>query len=200
MEKGKLLVISGPSGVGKGTICKRVLEETGMQFSVSMTTRKPREHEVHGVSYFFVSEEEFQRVAEEGGFLEHAEVYGNRYGTPLAQTRERLEAGIDVMLDIDIQGAQNVKRLCPDGVFIFILPPSLAELKKRITERGSETEETLKIRLGAAAAELEHARDYDYCVINGDLEEAVKKVEAIWSAEHSRFSEDIFEKIELDSM
>ncbi len=197
MEKGKLFVISGPSGVGKGTICKRILEVTGMQFSVSMTTRKPREHEEDGVNYFFVSDGEFQKVVEEGGFLEYAEVYGNWYGTPLSQTKERLAAGIDVMLDIDIQGAQNVKKMCPDGIFIFILPPSLAELKNRIVRRGSETEETMKLRLGAAIDELQHAREYDYCVINGELEEAVSTIEAIWRAEHSKFSEDIFEKIDI---
>jgi guanylate kinase len=197
MEKGKLFVISGPSGVGKGTICNRILEETGMKFSVSMTTRKPRENEEHGVNYFFVTDEEFQKVADEGGFLEYAEVYGNRYGTPIAQTLERLEVGIDVMLDIDIQGAQNVKKIYPDGVFIFVLPPSLEELKNRIVTRGSETEETLKIRLGAAIAELQHAREYDYCIINGDLEEAVAAVKSIWCAEHLRFSEEIFNKIDI---
>lgn len=197
MEKGKLFVISGPSGVGKGTICSRILEETGMKFSVSMTTRKPRENEEDGVNYFFVTDEEFQRVVDDGGFLEYAEVYGNRYGTPLAQTLERLEAGLDVMLDIDIQGAQNVKKMYPDGIFIFVLPPSLAELKNRIVMRGSETEETLKVRFGAAIAELKHAREYDYCVVNGDLEEAVEAMKSIWRAEHLRFSEDIFNKIDI---
>ncbi|MCI8631468.1 MAG: guanylate kinase [Firmicutes bacterium] len=197
MEKGKLFVISGPSGVGKGTICSRILEETGMKFSVSMTTRKPRENEEDGVNYFFVTDEEFQRVVDDGGFLEYAEVYGNRYGTPLAQTLECLEAGLDVMLDIDIQGAQNVKKMYPDGIFIFVLPPSLAELKNRIVMRGSETEETLKVRFGAAIAELKHAREYDYCVVNGDLEEAVEAMKSIWRAEHLRFSEDIFNKIDI---
>lgn len=198
MEKGKLFVISGPSGVGKGTICSRILEETGMEFSVSMTTRKPRANEVDGVDYFFVTREEFQKAVDEGGLLEHAEVYGNSYGTPVAQTFERLEAGIDVMLDIDTQGALNVKRMYPDGVFIFILPPSLEELKNRIVTRGSETEETLKIRMGGAIAELSHAREYDYCVINGEIEEAVEAVKAIWRAEHLKFSEDVFNKIDIE--
>ena len=198
MKKGKLFVVSGPSGVGKGTIVKRILEVTGMQLSVSMTTRAPRDGEVDGESYFFVSHEEFQRVVDEDGFLEYAEVYGNRYGTPRKQTEERLNAGIDVMLDIDIQGALNVKRLCPDGVFIFILPPSIEELRNRIVHRGSETEESIKLRVGSAIDELKHAREYDYCVVNEDLEEAIETVKSIWRAEHSKFSEEIFDRIKIE--
>lgn len=169
-----------------------------MQFSVSMTTRAPRDGEVDGESYFFVSPEEFQRVVDEDGFLEYAEVYGNRYGTPRKQTEERLKAGIDVMLDIDIQGALNVKRLCPDGVFIFILPPSIEELRNRIVHRGSETEESIKLRVGSAIDELKHAREYDYCVVNEDLEEAIETVKSIWRAEHSKFSEEIFDRIKIE--
>ena len=198
MKKGKLFVVSGPSGVGKGTIVKRIVEVTGMQLSVSMTTRAPRDGEVDGESYFFVSHEEFQRVVDEDGFLEYAEVYGNRYGTPRKQTEERLNAGIDVMLDIDIQGALNVKRLCPDGVFIFILPPSIEELRNRIVHRGSETEESIKLRVGSAIDELKHAREYDYCVVNEDLEEAIETVKSIWRAEHSKFSEEIFDRIKIE--
>ena len=197
MKKGKLFVISGPSGVGKGTISKRILDETPIEFSVSMTTRAPREGEVDGKSYFFVTHEQFKQKIEEGGFLEYAEVYGNFYGTPLAQTEARLEAGIDVLLDIDIQGAMNVKKLCPDGVFIFILPPSLEELKRRIVGRGSETEESLKIRMGGVLEELKYAKEYDYCVINQDLDDAVDTVKAIWTAEHSKFSEDIYQQINM---
>lgn len=197
MKKGKLFVISGPSGVGKGTIVNRILSETDVRFSVSMTTRAPREGEVDGQSYFFVTREEFQKVIDEDGFLEHAEVYGNRYGTPRKQTEERLETGIDVLLDIDIQGALNVKRMSPEGVFIFILPPSLDELKNRITNRGTETEESLKLRIGSVMNELEYAREYDYCVINDDLEEAVSTVKAIITAEHARFSENILDRINM---
>lgn len=198
MKKGKLFVISGPSGVGKGTIVNRILAETDIQFSVSMTTRAPREGEVDGKSYFFVTQEEFANVIDNDGFLEHAEVYGNRYGTPKKQTEERLSAGIDVLLDIDIQGALNVKRLSPDAVFIFILPPSLDELRSRIMNRGTETEESLKIRIGSVMSELKHVRDYDYCIINDDLEKAVSTIKAIFTAEHAKFSEDIFDNINLE--
>ncbi len=196
MAKGQLFVVSGPSGVGKGTICNRILQEADIVFSVSMTTRAPREGEVDGESYYFVSHEEFRQNIENGGFLEYAEVYGNYYGTPLAQTMELLDAGKDVLLDIDIQGALNVKKAYPNGVFIFILPPSMTELRKRITGRGSETEESLKIRMGETLKEVSYVDKYDYCVINGELEEAVSRVKAILVAEHSRVSENIHELIE----
>ena len=191
MGKGQLFVVSGPSGVGKGTICKRLVDETDIEFSVSMTTRKPREGELDGESYYFVTKEEFQKNIDECGFLEYAEVYGNCYGTPLKQTMEKIEAGRDVLLDIDIQGALNVKKAYPDGIFIFILPPSMTELRKRITGRGSETEDSLKLRLGETLKEVTYVDKYDYCVINGDLEEAVHRVKSILTAEHSRVSEDI---------
>ena len=196
MAKGQLFVVSGPSGVGKGTICNRILEEADIEFSVSMTTRAPRTGEVDGESYYFVEIEEFKKNIEEGGFLEYAQVYGNYYGTPLKQTMELIEAGKDVLLDIDIQGALNVKKSYPKGVFIFILPPSMTELRKRITGRGSETEETLKVRMGETLKEVSYVDKYDYCVVNGDLDEAVHRVKAILVAEHSRVSEDIHELIE----
>lgn len=196
MAKGQLFVVSGPSGVGKGTICNRILEEADIEFSVSMTTRAPRAGEVDGESYYFVEIEEFKKNIEEGGFLEYAQVYGNYYGTPLKQTMELIEAGKDVLLDIDIQGALNVKKTYPKGVFIFILPPSMTELRKRITGRGSETEETLKVRMGETLKEVSYVDKYDYCVVNGDLDEAVHRVKSILVAEHSRVSEDIHELIE----
>ena len=126
-HSGKLFIISGPSGAGKGTICKRLIEETKVQLSVSMTTRGPRPGEIDGVSYYFTTREEFQKEIENGGFLEYAEVYGNFYGTPKEKVIEKLEQGIDVVLEIDIQGALNVKTVYPEGIFIFILPPSMAE-------------------------------------------------------------------------
>jgi len=183
---GKLFIISGPSGAGKGTIANRILEETDLEFSVSMTTRKPREGEVHGVHYFFVEEEDFVRNIEAGGFLEHAQVYGNRYGTPKGPILERLEKGIDVLLDIEMQGALQIKENYPDGVFIFILPPSMAELRKRLTGRGTESPEAIELRLSKTLSELEYVDKYDYLVVNGELDEAVNRVKAIIIAEHSK--------------
>lgn len=183
---GKLFIISGPSGAGKGTIAKRILEETELEFSVSMTTRGPREGEIDGVHYYFVDEDAFLRNIDEGGFLEHAQVYGNRYGTPKAPILERLEKGIDVLLDIEMQGALQVKESYPDGVFIFILPPSMAELRKRLTGRGTESPEAIEMRLSKTLTEIEYVDKYDYLVVNGVLDEAVNRVKAIIIAEHSK--------------
>ena len=186
---GKLFILSGPSGAGKGTICKELLAQTSrddVQLSVSMTTRNPRVGETDGVSYYFVSKEEFLRRIEAGGLLEYAEVYGNYYGTPKQPVIEKLAAGIDVILEIDMQGALKVKENYPDGVFIFILPPSMTELRKRLTGRGTETAEAIEMRLGETLKELSYIDKYDYCVVNGQLEEAVNRVKSILTAEHSR--------------
>lgn len=186
---GKLFILSGPSGAGKGTICRELLAQTGrddVQLSISMTTRKPRVGETDGVSYYFVSKEEFLHKIEAGGLLEHAEVYGNYYGTPKQPVIEKLAAGIDVILEIDMQGALKVKENYPDGVFIFILPPSMAELRKRLTGRGTETAEAIEMRLGETLKELSYIDKYDYCVVNGKLNEAVNRVKSILIAEHSR--------------
>ena len=186
---GKLFILSGPSGAGKGTICKEVLAQTSrddVQLSVSMTTRNPRNGETEGASYYFVSKEEFLRKIEAGGLLEHAEVYGNYYGTPKQPVIEKLAAGIDVILEIDMQGALKVKENYPDGVFIFILPPSMSELRKRLTGRGTETAEAIEMRLGETLKEISYIDKYDYCVVNGKLEEAVNRVKSILIAEHSR--------------
>ncbi len=196
MAKGQLFIISGPSGVGKGTIAQRLLEDMDITFSVSMTTRAPRPGEVDGVNYYFVSDEEFNKTIEEDGFLEYAGKFGNRYGTPKAPILEKLNAGQDVLLDIDIQGAINVKSAYPKGVFIFILPPSMAELRKRITGRGTETPESLKKRLGKAMEEISYIDKYDYCIVNGELEEAIARAKAILVAEHSRVTEDIYNLID----
>lgn len=196
MAKGQLFIISGPSGVGKGTIAQRLLADMDITFSVSMTTRAPRPGEVNGKDYLFVTDAEFDKTIEEDGFLEYAGNFGNRYGTPKAPILEKLNAGQDVLLDIDIQGAINVKKSYPKGVFIFILPPSMAELRKRITGRGTETPESLRKRLGKALEEISYIDKYDYCIVNGELEEAIARAKAILVAEHSRVTDDIYKLID----
>ena len=196
MAKGQLFIISGPSGVGKGTIAQRLLADMDITFSVSMTTRAPRPGEVDGKDYFFVTDEEFDKTIAENGFLEYAGKFGNRYGTPLKPILEKLNTGHDVLLDIDIQGAISVKKSYPKGVFIFILPPSMAELRKRITGRGTETPESLRKRLGKALEEISYIDKYDYCIVNGELEEAINRVKAILVAEHSRVTDDIYKLID----
>ncbi|MGI6733929.1 MAG: guanylate kinase [Anaerovoracaceae bacterium] len=196
MYKGLLFVVSGPSGAGKGTICRRLAEKNDIYLSVSMTTRAPRPGEKEGVNYFFTTEEAFKTEIERGGFLEYANVYGNYYGTPKRMVEDQLAMGRDVVLEIDIQGAMQIRKNYPKGIFIFILPPSMAELRKRITGRGSETEEAINLRMREALKEVAYIGKYDYCVVNGELEEAVNRVGAIITAEHSRVSEDIYELIE----
>lgn len=195
MTKGLLFVVSGPSGAGKGTICKKVLEKVDIDLSVSMTTRKPRPGEIDAKNYFFVTEEHFVETINKNGFLEYAKVYGNYYGTPKEIVLQKLEEGRDVVLEIDIQGALKIRESYPKGVFIFILPPSMSELRKRITGRGSETEDDINLRLGETLKEVSYIDKYDYCVVNGDINEAVHRVAAIIKAEHSRVSEDIYELI-----
>lgn len=190
MEKGRLFVLSGPSGTGKGTICKKILHQVDAKLSVSMTTRAPRVGETDGESYIFASHEEFLAVLERDGFLEHMEVYGSMYGTPKEPVMEALDQGIDVILEIDIQGALKVKESFPDGVFIFILPPSLSELKNRLIKRGSEDEACVKLRLDATLDELSYIDKYDYYVINENVEDAVSAVTAIMNSEHLRVNDN----------
>ncbi|MGI6735735.1 MAG: guanylate kinase [Anaerovoracaceae bacterium] len=191
-RNGRLLVISGPSGTGKGTICSRLTTEMEkVRLSISMTTRKKRGGETHGESYYFVTREEFEETIERDGFLEYARVYDNYYGTPREKVLQQLQAGYDVVLEIDTQGAEKIHRSFPGGIFIFILPPSMAELRRRITGRGTDSAEVIERRLAEALSEIRCARWYDYCVVNDDLEEAVRRVEAIILAEHARVDEGI---------
>lgn len=192
MKKGKLFVISGPSAVGKGTIVSEVVRrrDGDAVVSVSATTRNPREGETHGVSYYFMTEEEFVKKIDESGFIEHAQVHGKRYGTPKDPVEKVLDEGRDVILEIDVQGAMQVKRYTDEAVYIFILPPSLKDLRARIEKRGTETEEEIQIRLGKAMAEIEHLNRYDYAVVNDDLEQAIQEVCAIMEAEDRRLGRE----------
>ena len=185
--EGILLVISGPSGAGKGTICKALLEKRpDMAYSISCTTRQPRNGEVDGKNYFFKTREEFEKMIANDGFLEHADVYGNYYGTPKAYVMDQVAQGKDIILEIDPQGALQVKRNYPNGVFVFIVPPSLTELSKRIYKRGTDAVDVIKKRLSSATAELAYASRYDYIVVNDEVERATTKVNNIVSTEHLR--------------
>ncbi|AVK50199.1 guanylate kinase [Clostridium sp. MF28] len=185
--RGLLIVISGPSGAGKGTICKRFMEKNkDVMLSVSATTRSPRVGEVEGINYFFMSKEQFVEKIESNDFLEYAEVYDNYYGTPKSNVEEMLQSGKDVILEIDIQGALKVKENTREGVFVFILPPSMEELKQRIINRGSETNESLMKRFKSAYKEINFISKYNYAVVNDKVEIAVEKLEAIISAEKCR--------------
>lgn len=186
-NRGLLIVISGPSGAGKGTICKALLDKRkDIEVSVSATTRQPRAGEVDGVNYHFLTKEQFVEKVEKDGFLEYAEVYGNYYGTPKSNVDEILDAGRNVILEIDIQGALKVKEKATEGVFIFILPPSMEELKQRIIKRGSETPESLMTRFKSAYQEINYVSKYNYAVVNDNVEDAVHKIEGILTAELCR--------------
>lgn len=187
MTKGLLLVISGPSGCGKGTICKKLLSRNqNINFSISATTRKPRKGEANGINYFFVGEEEFKNMIKKDEFLEYASVHGNYYGTPKKYVFEKMAEGENIILEIDVQGALQIKEKYPEGVFIFILPPSMEELKNRIVKRGTESKEDIDRRLNNAYKEIELAKQYDYIVLNDQVLSAVEKIESIIIAEKNR--------------
>ena len=187
MARGLLIVVSGASGTGKGTVCKKILNDLPeVAYSISATTRVPRPGEVDGKEYYFLSVDEFKNWIADGKFLEYAEVYGNFYGTPLNKIEERLNRGEDILLEIDVQGALNVKKKCPEGIYIFLLPPSLEELKRRIEGRGTETPESLSRRLKNAVAEIKIGTEYDYVVVNDTIDNAVAQIKAIIAAERCK--------------
>ena len=185
-SRGQLIVISGPSGAGKGTVCNALLEKNDFWISVSATTRSPRNAEINAVDYFFISKDEFKEKIATKDFLEYAEVYGNYYGTPKSEVLKILDSGRDVILEIDIQGALNVKMAYPSGLFIFILPPSMEELRNRIKNRGSETPESLITRFTSAHKEISFVSKYDYAVVNDTVDNARDKIQSIVIAERCR--------------
>ncbi|MCX8001679.1 MAG: guanylate kinase [Anoxybacillus mongoliensis] len=187
-ERGLLIVLSGPSGVGKGTVRKALFSQPDiqLQYSISVTTRKPREGEVDGVDYFFKTREQFEQMIRQNELLEWAEYVGNYYGTPIEYVEKTLQEGKDVFLEIEVQGAMQVRRVFPEALFIFLAPPSLSELRKRIEMRGTESEELIRDRLKAAKEELEMMDAYDYVVENDQVELACERIKAIVTAEHCR--------------
>ena len=187
MERGDLFIVSAPSGAGKTTLLKRLFEEVdGLVFSVSHTTRAPRPGEVHGRDYYFVAEAEFEAMLERGEFLEWAEVHGNFYGTSRGAVEDALRRGLDVVLEIDVQGARQVKEAFPQAVLVFIMPPSLEELERRLSSRGTEGEESLRLRLENARAEIRQARWYEYIIVNDVLEKAARVLASVVLARRAR--------------
>ncbi|MBA7594439.1 Guanylate kinase [subsurface metagenome] len=184
-----LFILSAPSGAGKTTLCRSLVRrDDKVRYSVSATTRPRRGKEENGKAYHFVSDEEFSSLAEQDGLLEWEEVYGYRYGTPKAQVQELLAAGFDVVLDMDINGALHLKRLYPESVTVFLLPPSLFELRRRLTARGRDDRETIEVRLARAEAEIERAREFDYAVMNDSLSASLALLQAILDAERARIA------------
>ncbi|WP_429372691.1 guanylate kinase [Paenibacillus sp. DS2015] len=187
MSRGLLIVLSGPSGVGKGTVCNALRGKMdNIVYSVSATTRHPRLGEENGVNYFFKSREQFNDMIEQDQLLEYAEYVGNYYGTPRDFVEQTLDNGQDIILEIEVQGALKVKEKFPKGIFIFLLPPSLDELKDRITGRGTESQDTIDHRLSVAVDEINLMEHYDYAVVNDQIDHACKRIESIVIAEHCK--------------
>lgn len=187
MDKGLLLVLSGPSGAGKGTVCEKLCRQhCSICSSISVTSRPPRQGEKDGVHYYFLPEAQFEKLIAENSLLEWARVYGNYYGTPLKQVEEKRARGLDVILEIDTQGAKQIRKHMREAVLIFLLPPSLEELWNRIKGRGTEGPEVMKKRFSAAYEELQEIRFYDYVVCNNNVDDAVEKIRAIIFAEKCR--------------
>ena len=182
-ERGILIIVSAPSGCGKSTVVHRLLEQREtLRLSVSATTRSPRAGEQDGVDYYFVSRERFREMIEEDAFLEHAEYVGNHYGTPIAPLEAQLNSGLDVYLDIEVQGAMQVKAQRPETLLIFLMPPSLEELERRLTLRGTDDPETIRTRLAEAEREFSYRDRYDHVVVNDQVDRAVAEISALIDA------------------
>lgn len=187
MKKGLLIVVSGPSGVGKGTVCKALIErQKDIFLSVSATTRPPREGEREGINYYYLSAKDFSERIAKGGFLEYARYVDNYYGTPKEEVFQKLEQGIDVLLEIELQGALQVKETCPEALFVFLLPPDMKVLQERIVNRGTEDEKTIEKRMIQAREELKYIEKYHYMVINEEIQRAVEETLCIIEAEKHR--------------
>ena len=198
-QRGLLIVLSGPSGVGKGTVRKALFEMPEQEFvySVSMTTRPPRPGEVDGVDYYFVSKEEFERQIQEGNLLEYAEFVGNYYGTPKDKVEEQLNKGKEVILEIEVNGALQVRDKCKDAVFIFLVPPTRKALYERLKSRGTENEERIVARITKANKEFRLAHQYDYIVVNDEIYNAADRIMAIIRAEHAKTFRSIHQYLKL---
>ena len=185
-EKGLLIVLSGPSGVGKGTVRKEIFDDptTSYKYSISMTTRQMREGEVNGVDYFFKTKEEFEALIQEDQFIEYAEYVGNYYGTPVQYVKDTMAEGHDVFLEIEVEGAKQVRKKFPDALFIFLAPPSLDHLKERLIGRGTETDEKIQSRVNEARKEVEMMNLYDYVVVNDEVHLAKERIQSIVKSEY----------------
>ncbi len=186
-NKGMLIVISGPSGVGKGTICNEIIKRlNNIELSISATTRKPRNGEIEGINYYFKNLLQFKKMIERKEFIEYAKVYDNYYGTPKEPVINRLEKGFSVILEIDTNGAKQVKSNFKEAIFIFIMPPSFAELKKRLINRATESQKDIKKRMGSVFEEIQEIKNYDYIIINDDINKAAEEIICILNAEMHR--------------
>ena len=201
-KRGLLIALSGPSGVGKGTVRAAIFSKGEQKFvySISATTRLPRTGETDGVDYFFKTREEFEQMIQNKQLLEYAEYVGNYYGTPLEYVENTLATGKDVFLEIDVQGAIQVRELMPEGVFIFLTPPDLNELESRIVNRGTDSDEVIAKRMKTAREELELMKYYDYSVVNDTVDNAVQKIEAIIQTEHLRIVRNLDTIEELEEI
>ena len=197
MNKGLLIVVSAPSGCGKGTILSEVLKDDRFYYSVSATTRSPRLGEVNGVTYHFITKQDFEERIKNNAMLEYAEYCSNYYGTPKKEIDEMREQGKNVILEIEVQGAMKVREICPDAVFIFVLPPSVAELERRLKKRATETDDVIAQRVSQARSEIELARKYDYVVVNAALEDAINDFKAVIKAEELKVSnaQDLIDEV-----
>ena len=197
MNKGRLIVFSAPSGCGKGTMLEEILKDQHFAVSVSATTRAPREGEKDGVNYHFLTREDFEQRIADGKFIEHAEYCQNLYGTLVSEVDGRLEQGLNVILEIEPQGAMKIREKRPDAVFIFVVPPSIGELRRRLKKRGTESDEVIEERVSKAAWEISQAEKYDYVIVNDAIEDAISDFFAVIRGEQLKvdYSGDIIEEV-----